>query len=92
MTRDRHLSHSLIALRPRGEGHFFCVTTLAKFFFYEFLQVSCNSRTFAGMKPAQIIHQYIWIINTLKVHRALTLDELDRKWRKDGVTELRDRG
>ena len=39
------------------------------------------------MKPAQIIHQYIWIINTLKVHRALTLDELDRKWRKDGVTE-----
>ena len=24
-------------------------------------------------------HQYIWLINTLKVHRALTLDELDRK-------------
>ena len=42
---------------------------------------------FAGMKPAQIFHQYIWIINTLRVHRALTLDELDRKWRADGVTE-----
>ena len=39
------------------------------------------------MKPAQIFHQYIWLINTLKVHRALTLDELDRKWRDDGVTD-----
>ena len=39
------------------------------------------------MKPAQIFHQYIWLINTLKVHRALTLDELDRKWRMDGVTD-----
>jgi hypothetical protein len=42
---------------------------------------------FAGMKQAQIIHQYIWLINTLKAHRALTLDELKSKWRDDEVAD-----
>jgi len=39
------------------------------------------------MKQAQIIHQYIWLINTLKAHRALTLDELKSKWRDDEVAD-----
>ena len=39
------------------------------------------------MKPAQIFHQYIWIINTLRAYRKLTLDELNQKWQKDGVAD-----
>ena len=39
------------------------------------------------MKPAQIFHQYIWIINTLRAYRKLTLDELSQKWQEDGVTD-----
>ena len=39
------------------------------------------------MKPAQIFHQYIWIINTLKAHRRLTLEEISRKWQDDGVAD-----
>ena len=41
--------------------------------------------TFAVMKPAQIFHQYIWIINTLRAYRKLTLEELNQKWIDDGV-------
>ena len=37
------------------------------------------------MKPAQIFHQYIWIINTLRAYRKLTLEELNQKWQDDGV-------
>ena len=37
------------------------------------------------MKPAQIFHQYIWIINTLKAWHKLTLEELNQKWKADGV-------
>ena len=40
-----------------------------------------------SMKPAQIFHQYIWIINTLKAHRRLTLEEISRKWQDDGVAD-----
>ena len=39
------------------------------------------------MKPSQIFHQYIWIINTLRAYRKLTLDELSQKWQEDGVTD-----
>ena len=39
------------------------------------------------MKPAQIFHQYIWIINTLRTYRKLTLDELNQKWIDDGVAD-----
>ena len=39
------------------------------------------------MKPAQIFHQYIWIINTFRACRKLTLEELNRKWQDDGVAD-----
>ena len=39
------------------------------------------------MKPAQIFHQYIWIINTLRAYHKLTLEELNRKWQNDGVAD-----
>lgn len=39
------------------------------------------------MKPAQIFHQYIWIINTLKNYRQQTFEELNQKWQQDRVTE-----
>ena len=39
------------------------------------------------MKPALIFNQYIWIINTLKKYGKLTLAQLDRKWREDGIAE-----
>ena len=39
------------------------------------------------MKPAQIFHQYIWIINTLRACRKLTLEELNQKWQDDGVAD-----
>ena len=39
------------------------------------------------MKPAQIFHQYIWIINTLKAYRKLTLEEISRKWQEDEVAD-----
>ena len=39
------------------------------------------------MKPAQIFHQYIWIINTLRAYRKLTLEELNQKWQNDGVAD-----
>ena len=39
------------------------------------------------MKPAQIFHQYIWIINTLRAYRRLTLEELNQKWMDDGVAD-----
>ena len=43
--------------------------------------------TFAVMKPAQIFHQYIWIINTLRAYRKMTLEELKQKWIADGVID-----
>ena len=46
--------------------------------------IYCN---FADMKPAQIFHQYIWIINTLRAYRKLTLEELNQKWMDDGVAD-----
>ena len=39
------------------------------------------------MKPAQIFHQYIWIINTLRAYRGLTLEELNQKWQDDMVAD-----
>ena len=47
-------------------------------------KIFCN---FAAMKPAQIFHQYIWIINTLKAYRKLTLEELNQKWQDDKVAD-----
>ena len=39
------------------------------------------------MKPAQIFHQYIWIINTLRACHKLTFEELNRRWQDDGVAD-----
>jgi predicted DNA-binding transcriptional regulator YafY len=39
------------------------------------------------MKPAQIFHQYIWIINTLRSYGQLTFDELNHKWQDEKVAE-----
>ena len=39
------------------------------------------------MKPAQIFYQYIWIINTFRAYRKLTLEELNQKWIDDKVAD-----
>ena len=39
------------------------------------------------MKPAQIFHQYIWIITTLMNHRKLTFEQLSRKWQDAEVAD-----
>ena len=39
------------------------------------------------MKQGQIYRQYIWIINTLRAYKGLTLGELSRKWKEDKVTD-----
>ena len=39
------------------------------------------------MKPAQIFHQYIWIINTLRAYHKLTFEELNQKWQDDDVAD-----
>jgi predicted DNA-binding transcriptional regulator YafY len=39
------------------------------------------------MKPAQIFHQYIWIINTLSAYRKLSFEELNQKWQDDQVAD-----
>lgn len=39
------------------------------------------------MKPAQIFRQYIWIINTLRAHHKMTLEELNQQWIADGVVD-----
>ena len=44
-------------------------------------------RIFVAMKPAQIFHQYIWIINTLKAYRELTFEKLNQKWQDDKVAD-----
>jgi hypothetical protein len=39
------------------------------------------------MKPAQIFHQYIWIINMLRAYGQLTFEQLNQKWQEDKVTD-----
>ena len=39
------------------------------------------------MKQGQIFHQYIWIINTLRAYKQLTLEELNQKWIADRVAD-----
>ena len=39
------------------------------------------------MKPAQIFHQYIWIINTLRAYKRLTFEQLNQKWQDDAVAD-----
>lgn len=37
------------------------------------------------MKPARIFQQYIWIINTLRQYKKLSLEELSGLWERDDV-------
>lgn len=37
------------------------------------------------MKPAKIFQQYIWIVNTLRQYRKLSLEQLNELWVKDEV-------
>ena len=37
------------------------------------------------MKPARIFQQYIWIINTLRQYKKLSLEELSNLWQNDDV-------
>jgi len=39
------------------------------------------------MKPSLIFHQYIWLINTLRRYRSMTLGQLNRKWMDDQVAD-----
>ena len=51
------------------------------------MEISENLIIFAVMKHSQIFRQYIWIINTLRAYRKLTLEELNHKWIDDGVAD-----
>ncbi len=37
------------------------------------------------MKPAKIFQQYIWIVNTLRQYKKLSLEQLNELWMKDQV-------
>lgn len=37
------------------------------------------------MKPARIFQQYIWIVNTLRQYKKLSLEQLNELWTKDQV-------
>ena len=39
------------------------------------------------MNPSLIFHQYIWLVNTLRRYRRLTLDELSPRWVDDEVAD-----
>ncbi len=39
------------------------------------------------MKPADIIRQYIWLINTLRAHKQLTFKQIQEKWVEDRVAD-----
>ena len=39
------------------------------------------------MKPAKIFQQYIWIVNTLRQYKKLSLEQLNELWVKDQVIE-----
>lgn len=41
------------------------------------------------MKPAKIYQQYIWIVNTLRQYKKLSLEELNKLWMKDQVIDGR---
>ena len=39
------------------------------------------------MKPSRIYQQYVWIVNTLRQHKQLTLAQLNELWMKDMVSD-----
>ena len=48
---------------------------------------SCKIHRAHLMKPARIFGQYIWLINTLRRYRSMTLGQLNRKWIDDEVAD-----
>lgn len=40
---------------------------------------------FADMKPAKIFQQYVWLVNTLRQYKRLTLEEINNLWVKNDV-------
>ena len=59
-----------------------------KHFLHSLLQnlVLCETfRTFANMKPAKIFQQYVWLVNTLRQYKRLTLEEINNLWVKNDV-------
>ena len=42
-------------------------------------------RNFANMKPAKIFQQYVWLVNTLRQYKRLTLEEINDLWVKNDV-------
>ena len=43
--------------------------------------------TYRTMKQAQLFRQYIWIINTLRLHGAMTLSQLNKRWVDDCMAD-----
>ena len=39
------------------------------------------------MKPAKIFQQYIWLVNTLRQYKRLTLEEISQRWADDKVVD-----
>ena len=39
------------------------------------------------MKPAKIFQQYIWLVNLLRLHPRLTLEEIGKRWIQDQVID-----
>ena len=39
------------------------------------------------MKPAKIFQQYIWLVNTLRQYKKLTLEEISQRWADDKVID-----
>lgn len=37
------------------------------------------------MKPAKIFQQYVWLVNTLRQYKRLTLEEINNLWVKNDV-------
>ena len=39
------------------------------------------------MKPARIFQQYVWLVNTLRQYKKLTLEEISAMWIKDQIND-----
>ena len=90
LTRCVHAPASPINRKTNNQES---LTQKGRFLFvYEMLSVCLQEQficvTFAIiMKPAQIFHQYIWIINILKAYGELTFEQINQKWQDDGLTD-----
>ena len=46
---------------------------------------SDNTKRLNNMKPARIFQQYVWLVNTLRQYKRLTLEEINDLWVKNDV-------